>query len=1327
MEKIINFRGAKIFEDEVKLLKELELLFGNKFNNVENYSKSEGMEFIVHNGKVFGIRVVSCKLKSKPNLKGFFSSIKEAQFNDCDVSPLLNWISNLKTLERLDLENCGLMDLPESISKLKSLSLLNLSENDFEELPDMLYGLKSLKKLDLYENPIEELPHNMGNFSSLEILELAYNKLTSLPESIGSIKSLKELSIKHNSITTFPDSIGNLQALEKLEIKDLTLKVLPESFGKLSSLKEVRISSGSIISLPKSIGNLQSLEKLDLAYSRLKDLPESFGKLSSLKELILSSNKLEKLPESIGNLVSLRKLVLKRNKLKTLPESFGNLTSLKELNLKENDLEILPESFGNLLSLNSIDLTNNKLKTLPNNIDCLNNFTDLNLKNNNLETLPDSIGSLRSLENLYLDFNHLTGLPETISGLKSLKRLVIANNLLVTLPETIGELQSLETLYLENNLIEVLPESIGNLSKLKLIYLYNNRIKLLPKSIGNLSSLQYLSIGTNELRNIPESIGNLSELKELKLKWNKINTLPESISNLQSLQKLMLGNNKLKVLPEIVCRLNHLEFLGISLNDFDEIDLTPLNNCLNLDKLEISPSVKLFWSGTELPKKKMLIEGLQNYFTRLILKEKISETSMHLIQRLKIFCVGVGGGGKTSLLRILQNKEYLEGRDSTIGLDINTIVLNGDSKDGSQEIIWWDYGGQSGYLPTHRFFFTRDAIYILVFRADHDIEQNKLFEWITSIRGRAPFASIIPIATWSDRMKRGGRSIIEGTQGKELSHLFSEFDIKDTPILVSNKEKDNKGIGVVRLKLETLLQETGSTYQVPKGYMKIEEFVRKLKNKGLVFMNRKEFLERLENGLIESGWEGVKSSWLQRMGIYQLHEHGIIFYTNELFPASDLVIVNVDQANKVLATIIDEVEVFMGVVGVKELRHILEEKCPFIIDSFKNLNQVLDLLGELGLAYRDLSANMKEETWIFPLYLTKTKTEWQDIENSWKEHAYSKASFTLKSVDETLFSRLLYQLSFNGQAIGIWLEKKVSERKDIHHALITLNQNLLPSNLSTPLNTQGLAINFVTYHHNKRKKEFTLWFNEATPAIETMVFETCKRYLRQEYHLISSNLAKIKEREGQFDSKIAKDIYDKVAKDYLFLNEKLDRQFYHFNAELRKIIVDVEDLQIYIDNNIDRLKEFISQIQKKLPLPTSTVINKKYFGIKKELSLYFTCGSQKKGCSHSKTNAFIIKTKEWNKWIKISLSAVKIGINAIKLDGGDIMEEIQNIKELKEVYDDYKGEEFPDFLSFAREPFLVSSERDDLIENLRDNNFFKSFEYEPISAKWICNNCASKK
>ncbi|KAK2959210.1 hypothetical protein BLNAU_5768 [Blattamonas nauphoetae] len=64
---------------------------------------------------------------------------------------------------------------------------------------------------------------------------------------------------------------------------------------------------------------------------------------------------------------------------------------------------------------------------------------------------------------------------------------------------------------------------------------------------------------------------------------------------------------------------------------------------------------------------------------------------------------------------------------------------------------------------------------------------------------------------------------------------------------------------------------------------------------------------------------------------------------------------------------------------------------------------------------------------------------------------------------------------------------------------------------------------------------------------------------------------------------------------------------------------------------------------------------------------------------------------------------------------------------LVEVAQEVMGPQFKTtFDTITSEPFLKSSERDELIEQLRDANFFIAFETDDRNGKWICNECAKK-
>ena len=60
----------------------------------------------------------------------------------------------------------------------------------------------------------------------------------------------------------------------------------------------------------------------------------------------------------------------------------------------------------------------------------------------------------------------------------------------------------------------------------------------------------------------------------------------------------------------------------------------------------------------------------------------------------------------------------------------------------------WDFGGQEVYRVTHQFFFSRRALYVLVWKPRRGQEQDEVQGWLRRIRLRAGHdARILVVAT----------------------------------------------------------------------------------------------------------------------------------------------------------------------------------------------------------------------------------------------------------------------------------------------------------------------------------------------------------------------------------------------------------------------------------------------------------------------------------------------------------------------------------------------------------------------------------------------------
>ncbi|MFX0123847.1 MAG: hypothetical protein ACFFAE_09435 [Candidatus Hodarchaeota archaeon] len=169
------------------------------------------------------------------------------------------------------------------------------------------------------------------------------------------------------------------------------------------------------------------------------------------------------------------------------------------------------------------------------------------------------------------------------------------------------------------------------------------------------------------------------------------------------------------------------------------------------------------------------------------------------------------------------------------------------------------------------------------------------------------------------------------------------------------------------------------------------------------------------------------------------------------------------------------------------------------------------------------------------------------------------------------------------------------------------------------------------------------------------------------------------------------------------------------NKRISEMVHSYEDLKAYVDDNVAELKDFISQIAKKLPIPSEFSTEGH---IRKTMKLHFTCGLQHDRCLYPSDRSFTTETKAWNKWLKIALSAVKIGaavIHPVAAGGA--------VDAVKDAYEAYKTKDDSDFISYISQPFLTSEEQDNLIVQLRKARFFDMFGYNAQQGNWTCIMC----
>jgi internalin A len=393
--------------------------------------------------------------------------------------------------------------------------------------------------------------------------------------------------------------------------------------------------------------------------------------------------------------------------------------------------------------------------------------TQVSLADQGLTSLPEWLKGFTDLTTLDLGSNQLTALPEWLGGFTDLTTLDLGGNQLRALPESIGNLAGLTTLNLGGNQLGALPESIGNLAGLTTLDLGGNQLRVLPESIGNLTALNWLSLYGNHLAALPESIGNLAALTTLDLLAAQLDVLPESIGNLTNLTFLSLRGNKLAALPESIGRLTSLTRLDLRGNQLEGVPGRLADQLAKGMQLELAgnplrdPLPEIIENGTD---------ALIGYLSSL--RDAVAQ------YEAKLLLVGEGNVGKTSLVAALRGAPFMEGRPTTHGIEIWPLAFRHPDLDLDMTLRAWDFGGQEVYRVSHQFFFSRRALYVVVWNARAGQEQDEVEGWLRRIRLR---------------VGRDARTMVVATHCAErqpeldyphLKHMFSDM-------LVGSFEVDN--------------------------------------------------------------------------------------------------------------------------------------------------------------------------------------------------------------------------------------------------------------------------------------------------------------------------------------------------------------------------------------------------------------------------------------------------------------------------------------------------------------------------------------------------------
>uniref|UniRef100_A0A1I8FWE5 non-specific serine/threonine protein kinase n=1 Tax=Macrostomum lignano TaxID=282301 RepID=A0A1I8FWE5_9PLAT len=551
-----------------------------------------------------------------------------------------------------------------------------------------------------------------------------------------------------------------------------------------------RVRSGRADARPESASG-NGLRIAQMLHSHSRDLCDSH----TAAKTVLTQDDLGRHVDCLRNI---------RAKNQVLPQPFpnaallsaANLTNLELSRCKMRDTGWLSQMSEGLINL---QLHENFITKLDPSLSRLKRLKFLNLSYNPISYLPTFVCDLPSLSLLDASGTQLNRLPEEIGRMSALTNLLLKETLIRRLPAGFGRLKKLKQLNLSGVPLPKMSKSRGGrgggggggggggrrwaaaraaperlrgpggsarhsaaggggggglgaglIMSYKAWSEYRNHGFAVQKALKGIGEELFArhDVNNDKILQAQELQNFLAELFAVVPRLCVEDgggpseaEFPMELLGCRSLESLVLSNQGIRRVPQEISALKQLRTLVLDNNlylesvqgNLPELKVLSMQGCENL----------------KTPPQEILAQGMMATIAYL---RRLASGSV-ACYRTKLMFVGLGGAGKTSLMRALMSPDFkapqIRLEAITDGIDISTWTINRSGQSVTFSV--WDFAGQTLYYNTHQFFLTARAVYLLVWNMRLGFEHAGLDFWMNSISCHAPGVPIFVVGTHCDK------------------------------------------------------------------------------------------------------------------------------------------------------------------------------------------------------------------------------------------------------------------------------------------------------------------------------------------------------------------------------------------------------------------------------------------------------------------------------------------------------------------------------------------------------------------------------------------------